>query len=310
MRRALPLVLLLAACKSDPPPRPGAPGATLDTAPAPTSAFPGFVARLDGNDLPLQSALAFSRGGSALHLTFSTVPIACENLTGPGIVREPGEITFDVTVAPLFGSSDAWNVTRAKLGRATRQGKLGSADVTSSDPGAQVAMRLASTLTFPAAASATTKDQKLELEGTITAQGCGVVALSEAEATPQPRFALELDGKRLDVRGATLVRKRLGSVELRLSTEPHDCANGPLGSDLAVMIALDDRGDAVQSVALEGYRLPQYMPAVLEPGSLFVRFERPLGDDATRATAEISGGASVKTHRLSVLGPVALSVCP
>jgi hypothetical protein len=312
LRRLLPCLLLCACSSRDASPQPGA-KSTTTAPPAPVSALPGFKAQLDGNELPLQSVLAFSRGGAALQLTFSTVPLECEHLAGSGVMREPGEVSFDLTVAPLFGDKNGWAVTRAKLGRATRQGKLGDATVKKYDPREEVSLQFKASLLFPAAASSGANDQKLELDGSIAAKGCGLVPLSaDAKVRPQDRLVLELDGKRVGVHGASLVRRRLGNLELRLSSEPHDCANGPLGSDLGVMIALSDQGDSAQSIALDGYAIPQYVPQVLEPGSVSVRFERtPLeADGAAEVSGDIAGEVTVKNHRLRVQGTAAFEVCP
>ena len=182
-------------------------------APARKSKVIGFTAKIDGIELPLETALAFSRGGSAIQLTMSTHPLACKHLAGRGFKVEPNEVTFDLTLAPSLAADGTtpWHITGARLGSTSRQGQLAPASVGAFDPRGRVTTSFDAALHFP--------PSKLEVSGTINTLGCGILPWSDkAMVRPQKSLRLAIADKRIAINGASLARTKKGELRIHLTS--------------------------------------------------------------------------------------------
>ncbi|HZO12598.1 MAG TPA: hypothetical protein VFB62_05055 [Polyangiaceae bacterium] len=269
--------------------------------PTPAPTLPGLKATLDHKPLPLRTALAYSRGGAALHITLSTHPITCKDIGGEGTVRLAGETTVDVTLAPRLlpdGNSD-WRVMRARLGPVTRQGDLGSAKVTAFDPRKPVSGELELAVIFPPPEAHT-----LNLAGRIQAEGCGLRPYSlDAKVRPQKDLRIELAGKAILAHGASVTRRRDGDLMLLFTSEPHACAVGARGSDFAITLQLSATGEA-KSARVEGYSLPKLVEGKVE--GMAVRFDTA-GDAGVRV--EVAGTTELNGYRLMLDGNAEAESC-
>jgi hypothetical protein len=298
---------LALACGCDDAPSPSpSPADASASAPA-HRGIPGLDVTIDDRALPVRSLLAYSRGGIALQLVLSTHPIGCGQLDPRGTLELPGELVFDLTLAPLLGvdGKSEWAVVRARYGGVTREGKLGTAVVSAFDPREQVEARLEASVKVPAAPAVGVKRaHSLLLSGRIEAEGCGLRPYrSDAKVRPQKDLSLEIAGKAVAVHGASLRRRNEG-VELLLTSEPHGCSAGALGADVAVTLQID--GEQVKRLGIGGYRLPARSGP--PNGALGARLASPL-DGAEVVGVEVAGVTEVGGYRVTLDGPVDAIVC-
>jgi hypothetical protein len=281
------------------------------SAEAPAPAFPDLVLSVGGQRATVRSVLAYSRGGRALQLALSTHPLECKHLARGGTLLEAGEKTLDVTVAPLLypDGDERWAVTRARLGQVSRQGELGTASVTASDPKGSVKLALDATLVFPPPPRGKGEPQQLLLKGDLVTQGCGVVPL-DGRTRPRPQLDVtwQLAGERIAVRGASLARQRSGALEVRLTSEPHGCEGGVAGSDFALTLALDESEPLARSLRVEGYGLGRLLGGKLADSAVEVR----LGGDSDRdreITVELAGRTEQGGYAIVLDGRAVLENC-
>lgn len=263
----------------------------------------GVRVTLGGTARPIRSVLVYSRGGAALQVSMSSYPMACTDLVGRGTVLEPDELVIDVTIAPRLtpAGEEAWRVTRVRLGKTTRQGDLGSATVVAYDPRQDVRASFQAAVLLGA--------DRLDIDARIDVAGCGVLPFNDrTEVRPQGRLEIELAGKRVEMHGASLVAAADGARTVRLSSEPHACITGTLGSDYSVSLTLASDGEHAGHVRLEGYSLVSQLGADLDPGAIAVRMQ-PLGDDAVAVEAELIGEARVGSYRMKLSGTASLERC-
>ena len=276
------------------------PKPTVNTKSAPTasaSATPIIEATWRGAPLSFVSALSFSRGGRALHLTLSTHEITCAHLREPVQMLED-EVSVDLTIAPLLRSdgSELWAISRVRFGKVTREGKLGTATIDTQSPLEDLHADLDLKASFP--------PDQLVLKGKVATTACGVLPwASDAQLREQRDLQLELSGKRIVVRGASLEE---GGRKLVLSSEPHVCGT-TLGSDLALDLTLSPQGE-VEALHAEGYILPAILAVKLSGSAEApLRASFGLADATTKVT--LDGQLTVGGYRLSVSGSVDAERC-
>jgi hypothetical protein len=265
---------------------------------------------LDGKPIPMRSLVAYSRGGAALQLTMSNYGLGCGDLKGSGTLKEPDEITIDLTIAPHLtpDGNDAWEVTRARVGRITRQGTLGKATVTAYDPREIVRAKFKAEVQMPATKPGS-KSSKLVINADMKAEGCGILPLnSKAEVRQQNKLEVELAGKRIKIHGASLYVAPDGRRQLRLTSEPHACNTGVHGSDYGITLELPVEGDHATMVRVEGYALSRTLVAKLDEGAMAARF-LPAVDDSIPVAGEIAGEAKPGGYELKISGTASLQTC-
>jgi hypothetical protein len=301
---ALLALLSILGCRGRDEPRGAAPAPTKS---APQGIRPtkvvGLESTLDKTPLPLENAFAFSRGGSALHLMFSTHPLACENLGGAGFELQPGELAFDVTVAPSLrpDGKERWSITGSRLGGMTRQGDLGQVDVEAADPHKTVKVKFKdAALAFP--------PNEIGLDGSVSATPCAILPWSDkARVRPQRELAVELAGKRIAIHGASLTPEVGGVRTLTITSEPHACGHGVMGSDYGVRIELATGADGLvaQRVLVSGYSLTRELAAKEVAHSVAVK----LGDEAAEIEATVTADLEVGGYHLAIDGRVRAEPC-
>lgn len=281
-------------CDSD---RPASTQAASASASAAGNA-PSF-ATLSGQPIPFASVLAYSRGGAAIHVLASTHEVGCSDLGGAGFMREAGEITIELTLAPLsVVGAPRWSVVRVRLGTTTRQGDLGRVDPVAVDPRAPVRAVLDAKTTVAVGGS----QRELGLSGTLEAKSCGVIPSARAEARPQTALTLSLDGRAVPIRGATYQPEQR---RLRLSSEPHDCRGGLPEADVALSLTLTE-GAAIDHAKLEGFTLERTVRAKT-PGLSAATVD--LLEDEGDLTVELSGEANLGGHPLALGGSASFERC-
>lgn len=263
--------------------------------------------------LKIASALAFSRGGDALHVTLSTHPLSCADMRR-GVQRHPGEVNLDLTLAPLLssGGEEPWSITRARFGEITRQGKLAPVELSTFNPSETVKTELDVTLPFP--------PDQLKLKGELDVTGCGLMPRAmEAKVIRQDDLKVSLAGKTLVMNGATLTQTSKGERQLRISTEPLSC-RPTIASDAVISLTLPPEGNVPSAVRAEGYILPRPLVAEPEEGAMTVAPATPKqgrggSDSATdsisdpRARFDLKGELALSGYPLVVEGRVVAQRC-
>ncbi len=263
----------------------------------------GFSAKLGDTELVLDSALAFSRGGAALHVTLSTHPLECEKITGAGFRLEPAEFLVDFTVAPVTvpGKGEQWMVTGSRLGDVSRQGALGHVETTATDPRNTVKMSMQKVaLAFP--------PTMLVLDGKLTAMGCGVVPLTErAKVRPQKELKVLLDDKPLTMNGASIVNDARGRT-LRITSEPHACDKGVLGSDVGIEVTLARDDSTMTRLRVSGFSVARPLSTEKSQGGLSIRFDG--ADAGAEQSVAVTGEVGMGGHTLLIDGIAHVEICP
>lgn len=307
-RRSPLLAVVLAAlgCESNPPSPTAAPTASAE----PAFDYLPIEGSWKKEPLKIASAVAFSRGGSALHVSLSSHPLTCQDLKR-GVQRVPGEVAVDLTFAPLLApdGKESWTVTRARFGKVTRQGSLAPVTISTFNPQETITTELDASISFP--------PDELTLKGTFDIAGCGLMPRDDdAPVLVQNALEVTLAGKTLPMNGATFELERSGKRTLRVSTEPHTCG-AAVGADVALIITLPqsfDAGDANEplSVRAEGYALPRPIGAK-EPKALSVQRAAEDTDagapPADRSRFELAGELSLSGYPLTIAGTVSAQRC-
>ncbi|MBW2454317.1 MAG: hypothetical protein JRI68_07395 [Deltaproteobacteria bacterium] len=284
-----------------------APSGSLSTSPPPAR----FAVAVDEKPVAIRSILAHSQGGRALHLSFSTHELGCPDLRQRGTLLEPDETTFDLTLAERLAPDGkrAWAVTRARLGTIARQGNLGEASVSADDPNQTVTATVKLALTNPASRPGSPTPRSLQLAGEIAAVGCGLMTpFQTSDARFQKELTVDVAGARFPIHGATLIKTPAGSV-LRLSSEPHTCKAGPVGTDLAIALTLNEEGEAVTRVELSGYLLPGTLRSAGDDSGIAARFSQP-PDGGTAVEVQLSGTTKIRAYPMELNGTARPRPCP
>ncbi len=286
------------------------PGASA-AAPAPTattSASASAAATLPlevswkQSPIALQSALAFSRGGAALHITFSTHALECQHLR-EAVQEHPDEVHFDVTVAPLLepDGKEQWAISSARFGQITRRGNLGAIRISSYNPTEDVRASFDHRWPFP--------PSELTVKGDVVVKGCGVLPWStKAKVRPQHALSASLAGKKLVINGATIEAGSDGTETLRLTSEPHPCGT-VIGSDIAMTLTLAASGNRVSAARVEGYALARTLFKALDGAAITAQRAATPSVDEGSVDLAIAGEADVGGFRLSLDGTVSAERC-
>ncbi len=278
---------------------------------APSPSLAPFAVAVDKKPVAIRSILAHSQGGRALHLSFSTHELGCPDLRQRGTLLEPGETTFDLTLAERLAPDGkrAWAVTRARLGTISRQGILGEASVTADDPNQTITATVKLALQNPPSRPGSPAPRALQLAGEISALGCGLMTPFETrDARFQKALTVDVAGERFPIHGATLTQGPAGRV-LRLSTEPHTCSAGPVGTDLAIALTLSEEQEAVTRAELSGYVLPATLRSTGENMGIAARLSRP-SDGSDAVEIQLSGTATIGAYALELNGTARPRSCP
>ena len=237
------------------------------------------------------TALAFTNGGSAVHVVVSTHQRFCDNIRGNKIVAQNYEVFLGATVAhQLDGKTGAWNdfIVANRFGNSIHV-------FNASRPGGEVKI-----LSGTAA-----KDDTLELairttadgatlDGVLSARGCGDLLVDRAPAPPG--VVLTVAGKAHTIRSARVLGSGATRV-LSLSTAPVGCGSeGELGD--AVLTVKHGGGDHPRELHMGG---DMYAHSRAEPSEL-ANMRVKLVQDANTSdfTFELEGQAKIGDYTVSV----------
>jgi hypothetical protein len=275
----------------------------------PATSPEGFTAKGTRKGAPpfaYRSALAYRHVGSAvLHVELSTHARGCSDVGADERLLASGESIADLTLAPQLGKTgpSRWAVMQLADQVATGTtsyvlARRADARVDAADPAREV--RVVVSNAKPATLG------ELVVDGTIVAQGCGVVpdpwagSDPDLKARPQAGLTLEIDGQKLAVNGAVHFRSR---KQIVLSTHPLSCTGDTAESDLD--LRLSDDGDKAN---FGGYAIDAAERDVdLEPPVKVTLQEFKLGRETD--DVKLSGAFTIADHHGKLSGSGTLLSC-
>ena len=262
-------------------------------------------------DQPVKHVAALvtgTQGETALRLTLSTAPLSCDSLAAsfPGGAVVTNATLLDIWLTqPLekSGQPGPWSLAGALLtdgkgrrGLTTQGAQVAELSITGQD----VHIRGLDLAALDGATGRT-----VMWSGDLAASLCPKIARQEADR-PQDKLELSVAGTKLPIHGATVIKTSAGVV-LRLSTEPHTCSAGPVGTDLAIALTLNEAREAVTAVELSGYVLPGVRRAAAEDLGIAARSTT---DPEGKPEVQLSGKAAVRGYDLELNGTARPRACP
>jgi len=208
----------------------------------------GLKATVNGERLPLKTAVAFSRGGRGIELAFSTATPRCQDFAGNGRMLADGEQHFSVTIGPLLAKDgkETWGIGRLYFDSHTQQGgDLGEVSVTQADVDEGVTGALDFVLELKANDFMKKPARRLVVKGPFSAQGCGTFDDKDApKKRPQKKLTLKVAGKPIAILAALVEPTTFPEPghELLLSTAPASCDQGPSEADLTLKLNVAEAG--------------------------------------------------------------------
>lgn len=311
MRRVVWIVALgwMSACgkskqqeaeqKVEPPKQQAAPAGT----PRPQ---PKLTVTYDGKPLAMQSALAWKDERGDTKIVVSSVPLACSEVTGNARMLHDGEVTFDVTVAPLLQPDGRV----APTVRSTYfDGMTSQKDVAATGTGdGSAAQPTTIDVDFQTTGAAQPAHQ-LAVKGTIDALGCETAAAKEPPAPlpPEQAATIEIAGKKLPVRGA-----RVSAVgdwpQLELTTGGESCQQVPHQQDSELRVTLTwfkkDKPE-VSQVSLAGTKIKNVMDQTYDKKKIVVKPAPPVP-----GPIELHADIKVMEYPVKIDGKVTAVACP
>ncbi len=219
--------------------------------------------KINGEPVVMKSAVAYSTGGHATHVTFSTADVKCSDFRSMGRSLAEGELFFNLTITPQMDTSgkETPKILRASFNSYTegRASKLKESTFTSINAAKGAEGELKLMMDTPATRVLGDPARKLEVSGAFKTKGCGVLKNKRdktLESRPQPKLKFSLVGKALPIQGATLkYREKDKSYSLALNTEPMSCERSHTDEGLQTKMTFDESG-AVSFVYMGGAFLP------------------------------------------------------
>ncbi|MEL6179547.1 MAG: hypothetical protein AAFS10_11370 [Myxococcota bacterium] len=276
-----------------------------------------FKATVNGEPLALQTAVAYSRGSSAVILEFSTAKPSCDAFSGNGRMLAQGEQHFSVTFAskllqdgkrePQIGSLYFESFTKSG------GSDMGTLTLTEADPKKGVKGDLDFTLLVKANEFLKTPEKKLVVKGPFEAKGCGqFLPRQEIAARPQEKLKVQVSGVDFPIQGAIV---RSGNFpnkgyDLTLSTSPMTCDASWTNEDLLIRLHFA-KGKAVNFVYMSGDVLTSQLNNTLGEGSpsIDVRPKGKLEGDG-ELMVQLKGTIDVLGHKVTTEGDVTVLRCP
>jgi hypothetical protein len=233
---------------------------TAAEAPAVAEPPPATIT-VNGEPIAMQTALVYSRGGRALRLFVSSAKRSCEDAASP-IAKAADEVWFRLRLAPTLqkDGSEKWGITHRRFLSLDSVGEFGDVTVVGSELTKEAKVQLKLDWVAPKDKLVEVQ-QKLHVEGTITARGCGVlpayervhVVSAQAKARLQKDLNLTVAGKTIPIQGATIQPTSDGeSLKLTLSSQPLICKAGIRGADVVLHVFLSGDPLEADSVRLQG----------------------------------------------------------
>ena len=254
--------------------------------------------------IPIDTAIAFRRGTTAIHLAFSSIYHTCDELIeefdGSVEVWPTEEFVFWVDVVNPFPPHDdgALVVGETRFrGERTRMG-FGVAEIHEVDTNR---------------GEHTTGLVRIEahgasLNGPFDALGCGDLGVVDIPARPQDVVVL-YGGTQFDMLGAT-VQERDGEPAVILTTNPHNCEQLPetdFGLELRLGGTAGDTVD-VEGFELIGVRVPEYT-YMSEQNSPMFTMTAVGPQTGTEAVFRVEHGLHVSGRPLRMFGMINATRC-
>ena len=312
-------LLLLVGCESSG----GGDGAVASASPSASASAAELasgplagLATLDGQPLPLKTAVVYSRGGAGLELELSTATPTCKDFSGNGRMLAHGERHFSVGLAKLLDEDgkEHWGLNRIYFDGHTQQGgDLGKVTIAEADAEAGVKGELDFTLTLEKSEVMKRDAHVLVVKGPFVAKGCGVFTRDGGPAArPQPEAQLTVAGKTFAVNGATVAPTTFPKPghELVLSTGAASCKASSSDEALTLKLNLDDQGRATFA-HMAGQVLPSQLnmtPGDADP-SLSAKAAGPLEGEGEVSFA-LSGKLDLLGYAVTLGGEVTALRCP
>jgi len=278
--------------------------------------------QFDGRSIDVKSALAYSRGGSAIYLRVSSEPHQCGDIAPrPEADGKYGqtkdEVWFDAMVAPRLKAdgSTAWQVGYTYFRGTSSDVPSVPATVTEQDVSKDGTVKASFDATIPEplpGLPAKFKKQPVTVSGQVTAKGCGRIDYEEVPARPQKKVAVVIAGQPTEIQSAVL-REGAYGPELVLSSQPRAACDKMrrYGVDIELIIDLKGTPPKVSRLGLRGNRILQ------DPWAQY-QADKPGLDLTTHGTLfqksepidlKLSGTADLMGYSVSVEGQVSAEQC-
>lgn len=267
----LSVLALAAGCKQKDaapagggPATPPSPVSATPPAPRPPATPPGprgtprpqpkLTVTVDGKPVTMATALAWKDWDGTIKLTASTVPVACDEVTGEMRALHDGELTFAVTAAyGLQPDGSRKGEVRATYFSGMSSQRTAPAALTGDGtPGAPTTVDV--DFTTRSMAFGKEPAQELVVKGTIDALGCATRPRADLPPLPPPMDAtIEVAGVKLPVRGARFGLSG-GTRSLELFTGGEGCKQVAFQapSELEVRFVWFDDKPEVRQLDLDG----------------------------------------------------------
>jgi hypothetical protein len=261
----------------------------------------------DGKPVDMQQALAWQSWDGTTKVTVSSVPVACDEVTGNMRAMHDGEVTFDLVVARVLQPDGSFKseIKQTYFEGMTSQLTTGAVASTGDGSAGQP-----TTVDVDFKTESAGRDKHaLVVKGTIDALGCAAPAPKNPPPALPPEMPATIDvaGKKLAIRGARL--SKVGDwPQLTLTTGAEGCKSVAFAreGDLKVELTWMKKDDpAPKQVSLGGAILKQTSDQRFDPKKLTIKPAPPVAGEIEIKADIVVGGYPVKLD-----GKVTAVECP
>jgi hypothetical protein len=228
--------------------------------------------RINGEDIPIKTILAYSRGGQSLRFKLSTHPLSCDDLKSGMRRLSSGEKTLSFTVAPALqgDGTSSWQMMTFYYDSMNKI-NLGPVKPLSVEAGKEVRVEVDVQIDEEASEFLKRGPLSLTLRGEVVAQSCGEI-LSDGGVAPRPQPGLKvtIGAEEIAIRGAT-ISDEFNRPALRLSTSPHGCNTSMASSDFGFQLGMEGDPLNVTRLYVAGDRLTSQMSMTIDPSAGHIR---------------------------------------
>lgn len=230
-----------------------APAHTTTTADKPVTSGPFWT--LNGQTMPVKSALMKSYGGKMRTIYMSTGVITCDNIKGHGTALHSDKL-MQIEIAPSMKPQES---PLAKITYPTTDNKIAPFKLEKHSlkmPPAPVNGMVSMPIEFDFKDSVwdSRPEQVVSFKGPVEIKDCGVFPSStDGEAVPQPKLKLEVSGEAVEIKGALLLNDPK-EPRLVLTSEANGC-NRDAFSDVTVELRFKGSSSDLTFAVLMGNRL-------------------------------------------------------
>ncbi len=281
-----------------------------------------MVMQFDGRSVDVKSALAYSRGGSAIYLRVSSQPHQCSDIaprpgSGGKYGRSEEDLWFDAMITPQLKAdgSTSWQVGYTYFRGTSGDFLSVPATVTAQDVSTDGTVKASFEAIIPKplpGLPAKFKKKPVTVSGLVTATGCGRIEFEEVPARPQNAVVVKVAGQRTEIQSASL-REGAHGPELVLSSQPRAACDKMhrYGIDFELIIGLDGSPPKVTRLGLRGNRIlmnPWAQYRTDKPGLDFTANGAIL-QNSEPIELTLNGTADLMGYPVSVEGQVSAQQC-